>query len=165
MTHEPEPTSTPVNGASIDAVAATPASVLTALGQEIEAAGGEWQEPPEYEGSVGRTMFDSPSSEDGSLTVLLPRDNIDKFCTQAIVRIRSVPDGRTYLGAVVQGPFADPDGLRADAPIIAPPPSAARSSCLAIMAGCRSPFSVKSSTMAPWFPHAAGRVRTAPCSC
>lgn len=118
MTDRVEPTSTPVNGAGSDAVADVPHSVLEALGQEIEAGGGEWQEPPEYEGSVGRTMFDSPSSEDGSLTVLLPRDNIDKFCTQAIVRIRSVPDGRSYLGAVVQGPFADPDGLRADAPII-----------------------------------------------
>jgi DNA helicase HerA-like ATPase len=27
-------------------------------------------------------------------------------------------DGRQYLGAVVQGPFAEPDGLRADAPIV-----------------------------------------------
>ncbi len=27
-------------------------------------------------------------------------------------------DGRQYLGAVVEGPFAEPDGLRADAPIV-----------------------------------------------
>ncbi len=27
-------------------------------------------------------------------------------------------DGRSYLGAVVRGPFAEPDGLRADAPIL-----------------------------------------------
>jgi hypothetical protein len=30
------------------------------------------------------------------------------------VRIESLTDGRTYLGAVVEGPFAEPDGLRAD---------------------------------------------------
>src|SRR5262249_40121457 len=33
---------------------------------------------------------------------------------QALVRIAS-RDGRTYLGAVAEGPFAEPDGLRADA--------------------------------------------------
>jgi hypothetical protein len=27
-------------------------------------------------------------------------------------------DGRQYLGAIVEGPFAEPDGLRADAPVV-----------------------------------------------
>ena len=69
-------------------------------------------------GVVGRTMFDSGQSEDGSLTVLLPKDEIVRVPTQALVRIRSEQDGRSYLGIVVAGPFAEPDGLRADANVI-----------------------------------------------
>jgi hypothetical protein len=69
-------------------------------------------------GVVGRTMFDSGQSEDGSVTVLLPKDEIAKVPTQALVRIRSEQDGRSYLGIVVAGPFAEPDGLRADANVI-----------------------------------------------
>jgi DNA helicase HerA-like ATPase len=67
---------------------------------------------------VGRTMFDSGQSEDGSVTVLLPKDQIAKVPTQALLRIRSEQDGRSYLGMVVAGPFAEPDGLRADAKLI-----------------------------------------------
>jgi DNA helicase HerA-like ATPase len=69
-------------------------------------------------GVVGRTMFDSGRSEDGSVIVLLPKDEIAKVPTQALVRIRSEQDGRSYLGIVVAGPFAEPDGLRADANVI-----------------------------------------------
>jgi len=69
-------------------------------------------------GVVGRTMFDSGQSEDGSVTVLLPKDEIVKVPTQALVRIRSEQDGRSYLGMVIAGPFAEPDGLRADANVI-----------------------------------------------
>jgi hypothetical protein len=49
-------------------------------------------------GVVGRTMFDSGQSEDGSVTVLLPKDEIARVPTQALVRIRSEQDGRSYLG-------------------------------------------------------------------
>ena len=52
-------------------------------------------------GVVGRTMFDSGQSEDGSVTVLLPKDEIVKVPTQALVRIRSEQDGRSYLGMVI----------------------------------------------------------------
>jgi DNA helicase HerA-like ATPase len=69
-------------------------------------------------GLVGRTMFDSGQSEDGSVTVLLPKAEIPKVPTQALVRIRSEQDRRSYLGMVVAGPFAEPDGLRADANVI-----------------------------------------------
>ena len=105
---------------------ATPSAVLStpeAAFREIDGvsvqAGGAWELPPGYEGSVGRTMFDTPGSRDGTLTVLLPKENIDTLPSQALVRIESLTDGRTYLAAVVEGPFADPDGLRADAtPIV-----------------------------------------------
>ncbi|MBI1884772.1 MAG: ATP-binding protein [Chloroflexi bacterium] len=63
-------------------------------------------------------MFDTPASADGTVTVLLPKENIGALPSQSLVRIKSVGDGRSYLGAVVKGPFAEPDGLRADAPIV-----------------------------------------------
>jgi DNA helicase HerA-like ATPase len=99
-------------------VRSVPAGVAAAIAEDAVRAGGEWQEPAEYMGSVGRTMFDSPASEDNSVTVLLPRETLQHVASQAIVRIASVPDGREYLGVVVKGPFAEPDGLRADAPLV-----------------------------------------------
>lgn len=93
------------------------------LSEEIDLAGGEWQEDESFIGAIGRTMYDTPTSKDNTVTVLLPADNIGKVPAQSLVRIKSRPeekggDGRQYLGAVVEGPFAEPDGLRADAPIV-----------------------------------------------
>jgi uncharacterized protein len=93
------------------------------LEEEIDLAGGEWQEDEESRGSVGFTMYDTPTSKDNTVTVLLPADQIGKAASQSLVRIKSKSkerggDGRQYLGAVVQGPFAEPDGLRADAPLV-----------------------------------------------
>jgi DNA helicase HerA-like ATPase len=97
-----------------------PLDFYRALDEEIAQAGGEWQESPDYAGSVGRTMFDTPQSEDNTVTVLLPPENIGRVPSQSLVRIRSVQDKRSYLGVVIKGPFAEPDGLRADAaPIVA----------------------------------------------
>ncbi len=100
-----------------------PVDLEEILGQEIDAAGGELEIAEEYEGAIGRTMFDAPNSKDNTVTVLLPADEIGKVPSQSLVRIKSRPrekggDGRQYLGIVVQGPFAEPDGLRADAPIV-----------------------------------------------
>lgn len=97
-----------------DVVLATPEAAFRSLEEDATHAGGPWTPPSGYEGSVGRTMFDTPSSKDGTVTVLLPQDSIDVLPSQALVRIESLRDGRTYLGAVVEGPFAEPDGLRAD---------------------------------------------------
>ena len=55
-----------------DSVAPLPTEVMETLEKDIEEAGGEYEEAPEYEGSVGRTMFDTPYSEDGTVTVLMP---------------------------------------------------------------------------------------------
>jgi hypothetical protein len=99
-------------------VSPIPEPMLQAIEGEIQEAGGEWQDPPEYEGSIGRTMFDTPSSADGTVTALTPTDNIELLPRQSLVRIRSLGDHRSYLGTVVEGPFAEPDGLRADAPIL-----------------------------------------------
>ena len=94
-----------------------PAGVLTAIGRHAEALGGEYRERPEDAGCVGRTMFDLPSSEDNSVTVLLPNQHLGSLPSQALLRIRS-RDGRRYIGVVVGGPFAEPDGLRGDAQVI-----------------------------------------------
>jgi DNA helicase HerA-like ATPase len=93
------------------------------LEEEVNIAGGEWQESDVFRGAVGRTMFDAPTSKDNTITVLLPPNKIAEVPSQSLVRIKSRPresggDGRQYLGVVVEGPFAEPDGLRADAPIV-----------------------------------------------
>jgi uncharacterized protein len=99
-------------------VAAVPLAALQSIDQTATAGGGEWEEPFEYKGSIGRTMFDTPSSDDGTVTVLMSADNIAALPRQSLVRIKSVRDDRAYLGVVVAGPFAEPDGLRADSPVL-----------------------------------------------
>ncbi len=95
-----------------------PQEIFEQIEVESTRAGGEWSEPAEYDAAVGRTMFDLPTSEDTTVTVLLAKDDIHQAPSQALVRIRSVSDSRRYLGIVVAGPFAEPDGLRGDAPIM-----------------------------------------------
>ncbi len=94
---------------------AMPGPDYVPLDEEIAAAGGPW-EPPDP-AIVGHTMFDAPTSEDQSVTVLLPAAHLARAPSQAFVRICS-KDGRSYLGVVVAGPFAEPDGLRADSPVL-----------------------------------------------
>lgn len=96
--------------------AGTPIEAIERISETAEANGGEYKPPAEYEGSFGRTLFDSSSSEDGLITVVMPPDQVENVTTQALVRIHSYPDGRVFVGAVSQGPFYDPDGLRADSP-------------------------------------------------
>ncbi len=95
-----------------------PSEVWRELDDEIEAAGGAYAPPADEAEAVGRTMFDLPNSEDQLLTVLLSQERLQELPSQALVRIRSKPDGRRYLGIVVAGPFAEPDGLRGDAPLM-----------------------------------------------
>src|SRR5215831_8690354 len=97
----------------IEAVLTTPEEAFRALEEDAVQTGGAWTPPSGHEGAIGWTMFDTPSSKDGTVTVLMPRESIDIVPAQALVRIAS-PDDHTYLGAVVEGPFAEPDGLRAD---------------------------------------------------
>jgi len=101
-----------------EAVAVVPQEALQSVAETAAAGGGEWEEPADYKGSIGRTMFDTPSSDDGTVTVLMAPDNIEVLPRQSLVRIKSGRDGRAYLGVVVAGPFAEPDGLRADAPVL-----------------------------------------------
>jgi len=102
----------------IEEVLAVPDSALESMSREIQEAGGEWTGNADDEGAIGWTSFDSSSSDDGTVTVLLPKETILDLPHQSLVRIKSRPDHRSYLGVVVRGPFAEPDGLRSDAPVV-----------------------------------------------
>ncbi|WP_417676012.1 ATP-binding protein [Roseibium sp.] len=82
--------------------------------EDSERAGGTKSLPPIYEGSFGRTLYDSPGSSDGTVTVVMPGEKILDVTSQALLRIESHPDGRRYVGTVSAGPFYDPDGISAD---------------------------------------------------
>ncbi|WP_276348836.1 ATP-binding protein [Daejeonella sp. JGW-45] len=93
------------------------------LQREIDANGGEWKDDPNCVGAAGMTMFDSSSSQDNLITVLLPKQNVRTIGAHSLVEIRSRTDqnggdGRKYRGIVVAGPFHEPDGIKADAPMI-----------------------------------------------
>ncbi|MCE9564499.1 MAG: ATP-binding protein [Planctomycetes bacterium] len=93
----------------------------TTISQQLAnefALAGEPKNPASSDGSVGVTMFDLPGSSDLTVTVLLGRDYLQNAPAQSLVRIRSLTDKRSYLGVVTAGPFAEPDGLRADSGIL-----------------------------------------------
>ena len=74
---------------NVEAVLDTPNEAFSAVDEDSERAGGEWVPPPGSEDSIGRTMFDTPVSKDGTVTVLMPQQNIDEVPGQALVRIES----------------------------------------------------------------------------
>ena len=71
----------------------------------------------EPDSADGRTLFDTPSSEDNSILVVFPQNRFDKWRAQALAHIIS-NDGRTYLGQVTKGPYAAPNGLPATSPLL-----------------------------------------------
>jgi uncharacterized protein len=90
------------------------------LEADFAAAGGPMAPEPEFTGQIGVTMFDLPGSEDHTVTVLLSRAQLERAPSQALVRIKSRKDGdgRSYLGIVTAGPFAEPDSLRGDSHLL-----------------------------------------------
>jgi uncharacterized protein len=97
--------------------------ILSVLEKEISNNGGEWAEDANCKGADGMTMFDMPASQDNLITVLLPKKNIRNIGAHSLVEIRSRTkenggDERIYRGIVVAGPFHEPDGIRADAPMM-----------------------------------------------
>jgi uncharacterized protein len=97
-------------------------AIFERLGQDAAQVGGPWTAEPGLENVAAWTMFDSSGSEDNTITILLERENIRLTPSQSLVRIKSRDKAddqiRTYLGIVTRGPFAEPDGLRADAPLV-----------------------------------------------
>ena len=96
----------------------TVSDLRTRLSADVAAAGGYVTDPPELAGAIGRTMFDLPGSEDLTVTVLLPHGHLQKAPSQSLVRVKSVEDAKTYLGVVTAGPFAEPDSLKGDSPVM-----------------------------------------------
>jgi hypothetical protein len=74
--------------------------------------------PWESDNSDGRTLFDTTGSEDYSVVVVFGQDRFEKWRSQALARIESREDGRVYLGQVVKGPYAAPNGLPAMSPML-----------------------------------------------
>jgi DNA helicase HerA-like ATPase len=109
------------NGREVEAdpiAPAAPQEFLDELASEIDAAGGPVADDGQTAGAIGATMFDSPGSEDGTITVLLPQASCQAASSQSLLRIVSRGDGRRYLGIVTAGPFAEPDTLRADSQVV-----------------------------------------------
>jgi hypothetical protein len=96
----------------------SPAEAGEALAAVAAEAGGPYEEPAEYKGSIGRTTFDDRSSQDGTVTVVLPPENVDVVPSQSLLKITSTADKREYIASVTAGPFCEPDGMRADAPAL-----------------------------------------------
>ncbi|VTT97839.1 Uncharacterized protein OS=Roseiflexus sp. (strain RS-1) GN=RoseRS_2256 PE=4 SV=1: DUF87: AAA_10 [Gemmataceae bacterium] len=88
------------------------------LAADTASAGGPVRVPDEDAGSIGKTLFDLPGSSDLAVTVVVPKDKLHAAPSQSLVRIISRHDGRKYLGVVTAGPFAEPDGLRGDSPML-----------------------------------------------
>ena len=93
-------------------------ALLDQIARDGAAAGGPVRPDPEDVGAVGKTLFDLPGSADLTVTVVVPKDRLHAAPAQSLVRIRSKGDGRVYLGVVTAGPFAEPDGLRGDSPML-----------------------------------------------
>ena len=95
-------------------------SLAERLNADIQASGGLVEVDPELDDAIGTTMFDLPKSEDNTITVLLSRTKLQRAPSQTLVRIKSRKggDGRSYLGIVTAGPFAEPDSLRGDSQML-----------------------------------------------
>jgi uncharacterized protein len=102
----------------LDGAALPPDDLLVQVHADAETVVGEAAVEPLPPGAIGVTMFDLPGSEDNTVTVLLPQEHSQKAPSQSLVRIKSRGDGRTYLGIIAAGPFAEPDNLRGDSHLL-----------------------------------------------
>ena len=62
--------------------------------------GAPWQP----DDSDGRTLFDTPHSEDNTVLVVFPQARCEQWRSQALAHVFSEGDNRKYLGQVVKGP-------------------------------------------------------------
>jgi DNA helicase HerA-like ATPase len=113
------PTTAPAADAVVHPVPDEALASLTAVAEEV---GGAYRPRPGTEGAVAFTHFDTPSSEDHAITILLTKEHMHRLPLQTLVRINSLSDdqtpGRSYVGTVIAGPFAEPDGFRTDSPLV-----------------------------------------------
>ncbi len=88
------------------------------LAEELQRVASKVPPLPRDDRVIGRTMFDTPGSEDLMVTVLLCQERVQCLPSQSLVRIVCREQGRCYLGVVSAGPFAEPDSLRADSAVL-----------------------------------------------
>lgn len=93
----------------------TELETFTELRSQADEAAAELD--PELKNAVGFTHFDTASSQDNLITVLMTRDDLHKLPSQTLVRVKSLEDKRSYLGVVVRGPFSEPDAVAANSNI------------------------------------------------
>jgi DNA helicase HerA-like ATPase len=102
------------NDAPVLTVREPPEQLDEELAAYGRSAGREWT-PDDAD---GRTQFDTPQSDDGTVIAVFPQDRFERWRSQALAHIHSVEDGRTYLAQVVRGPYAAPIGLPAASPTL-----------------------------------------------
>lgn len=102
----------------LDGFAQPPEDLLAQVRADGDKLDGAAAVEPLPADAIGVTMFDLPASEDGTVTVLLPQQHAQHAPSQGLLRIRSRGDGRSYLGIVTAGPFAEPDNLRGDSHLL-----------------------------------------------
>src|SRR5262245_3276562 len=86
---------------------------------EGELSAATFDKPPwPGDGGDGRTLFDTPQSDDGTVTVVFAQEQFARWHSGALAHLHSEADGRVYLAQVVRGPFAAPIGLSATAPTL-----------------------------------------------
>ncbi|RKI03155.1 ATP-binding protein [Corallococcus sp. AB030] len=103
----------PPQGPRRPLISQTPPRTLNELADISNRAGLSLPDP-ELANAVGFTHFDTSSSDDNVLTVLMTRDDLPKLASQTLVRVKSREDKRDYLGVVVRGPFAEPNAVPAN---------------------------------------------------
>ncbi|NRD66292.1 DUF853 family protein [Corallococcus exiguus] len=103
----------PPQGSRRPLISQTPPRTLNELADISNRAGLSLPDP-ELANAVGFTHFDTSSSDDNVLTVLMTRDDLPRLASQTLVRVKSREDKRDYLGVVVRGPFAEPNAVPAN---------------------------------------------------
>lgn len=101
-------------GARNEIIRSPPPEAQAALDELKNEAKTAAQLDPELDKAVGFTHFDTPSSQDNRITVLMKREDLHKLASQSLVRVKSREDGLVYLGVVVGGPFAEPNAVPAN---------------------------------------------------
>jgi hypothetical protein len=91
--------------------------VPESVAEEVSAAGWEGR-PWQPDDGDGRTLFDTPQSEDATVLAVFPQEGFPRWRAQALAHIHSTEDDRVYLAQVVRGPYAAPVGLPANAPTL-----------------------------------------------
>ncbi len=85
--------------------------------QELQSSSTNGHPPWNFHKSDGRTLFDTLHSHDNTIHVIFPQEKFESWRSQALAHIHS-SDNRLYLCQVIKGPYAAPNGLPANSPML-----------------------------------------------